>query len=108
MSGFDRVVLFITTGTEQEARTIADLLVNQRKAACANIVSQVHSVFRWKGETQSDRESLLIVKTRASLLDEVVRLVRNAHSYEVPEIVALPVVGGNEDYLQWLDGEVAG
>lgn len=108
MSGFDRVVLFITTGTEQEARTIANLLVNQRKAACANIVSQVHSVFRWKGETQSDRESLLIVKTRASLLDEVVRLVRNAHSYEVPEIVALPVVGGNEDYLQWLDGEVAG
>ncbi len=96
----------ITTATEEEARRIAELLVNQRKAACVNIVPRVDSLFWWQGKLVSAQESLLIVKTRASLLPEIVSLVKGVHSYEVPEIIALPIISGNEDYLRWMDSEV--
>jgi periplasmic divalent cation tolerance protein len=97
------VVVLITTGTKKEAHSIAQLLLNERKAVCVNILSQVDSLFWWKGKLDSAQESLLVVKTRASLLPEIVTLVKRAHSYEVPEIIALPIIGGNEDYLTWLD-----
>jgi len=100
------IVVFITAASEEEGRRIAGLLLERRKAACVNIVHGVDSVFWWKGELDSARESLLVVKTRASLLSEVINLVKGAHSYEVPEIIALPVIGGNEDYLAWLGNEV--
>ena len=93
----------ITTGSQEEARKLADLLIGQRKAACVNIVPGVDSIFHWKGKVESARESLLPVKTRVALLSDVVRLVREIHSYELPEIIALPVIGGSEDYLRWLD-----
>jgi periplasmic divalent cation tolerance protein len=93
----------ITTGSQEEARKLADLLIGQRKAACVNIVPVADSIFRWKGKVESARESLLPVKTRVALLSDVVRLVREIHSYELPEIIALPVIGGSEDYLRWLD-----
>ena len=99
----DRIIVLITAGNEEEASKIAGLLVTERKAACVNIVSRVHSLFRWKGKIDSAHESLLLVKTRASLLSEIISLVKEAHSYEVPEIVALPVVGGSEEYVRWLD-----
>ena len=97
------VVLMITAGSEEEARKIAKLLVKEKKAACVSIVPRVDSLFRWKGRIESAHESLLLVKTRASLLSDIISLVKRAHSYEVPEIIALPVTGGNEDYLKWLD-----
>jgi periplasmic divalent cation tolerance protein len=81
------------------------LLVEQRKAACVSIVPGVHSLFWWQGELDSAEESLLIAKTRGSLLPEVIDLVRKAHSYDVPEIVALPIIGGNEPYLRWIIDE---
>jgi periplasmic divalent cation tolerance protein len=99
------VVVFITTATAEEAQRIANILVSGRKAACVNIVPQVHSRFWWQGQIDSADEVLLIVKTREALLDELIGLVKENHSYEVPEIVALPIVGGNPDYLQWLDDE---
>ena len=98
------LVLMITVGTEQEAHQIAELLVNARKAACVNILPRADSLFRWKGKIESARESLLLAKTRASLLPEIIDLVKQVHSYEVPEIVALPIVGGSKEYLKWLDG----
>lgn len=97
------LVVFITAGTSEEAGRIADILVAERKAACVNIVPGVHSKFWWQGEIDSADEALLIVKTKASLLDELVRLVKENHSYEVPEVVALPILGGNPDYLKWID-----
>jgi periplasmic divalent cation tolerance protein len=97
------VVVLITAGNREEARQIAELLVNEKKAACVNTVADVDSLFRWKGKVESARESLLLVKTRAALLPEIVSLVKEIHSYEVPEIIALPIVGGSEDYLRWLD-----
>ena len=99
------IVVFITTATIEEAQRIANILVSRRKAACVNIVPQVHSRFWWQGKIDSADEALLVVKTKAARLDEIIGLVTENHSYEVPEIIALPIVGGNPDYLQWLDDE---
>lgn len=101
----DYLVVFITTGNSAEAEKIADILVNSRKAACVNILPQVDSRFWWQGKIDSADEALLIVKTKASLLDELVSLVKENHSYEVPEIIALPIMGGNRDYLKWINSE---
>jgi periplasmic divalent cation tolerance protein len=97
------VVVLITTGNEQEAHKIAKLLVKERRAACVNIVPNVDSLFRWEGKIDSADESLLLVKTRASLLSEIIGLVKEVHSYQVPEIIAMPIIGGSEEYLKWLD-----
>ncbi|MCK5434112.1 MAG: divalent-cation tolerance protein CutA [Dehalococcoidales bacterium] len=100
------VVLLITASNIEEANKIAEVLLNQRKAACVNIVPGVSSLFWWQDKLDSAQESLLIVKTKASLLPEVISLVNGVHSYDVPEIIALPIVGGNQDYLEWIDKEV--
>ena len=104
----DYLVVFITTGNAAEAEKIAHILVSRRMGACVNILPQVDSRFWWEGKIESANESLLIVKTKASLLDELTRLVKENHSYEVPEIITLPIVGGNQDYLKWIDGELQG
>lgn len=101
------IIIFITTATEEEAHSIAELLLNQKKAACVNIVPRVSSQFWWEGKLNSAQESLLIVKTKSSLLPEITDLVKGVHSYDIPEIIALPIVGGNEDYLQWIEKNVS-
>ena len=106
MEEFTYIVLFITTATAEEAQQISKVLVNQRKAACVNIVPKVSSLFWWQDKLDSAQESLLIVKTKASQLNEIVRLVKELHSYDIPEIIALPIVGGNQDYLEWIGKEV--
>ena len=100
------IVLFITTATAEEAQQISKALLNQRKVACINIMPKVSSHFWWQGKLDSAQESLMVVKTKASELNEIVRLVKELHSYEIPEIIALPIVGGNQDYLEWIDKEV--
>ena len=106
VTGKNYLVVFITTANAVEAQRIANILISERKAACVNIMPQVHSRFWWQGKIDSANETLLIVKTKASLLDELIRLVKENHSYEVSEIIALPIVGGNEDYLRWIDDEI--
>ena len=103
----DYIVVFITTNTAGEAQRIATLLLEQRQAACVNIIPEVDSRFWWEGELDSAQESLLVIKTRASRLPEIINLVKGVHSNTVPEIIALPIVGGNQDYLDWIDKEVA-
>ncbi len=103
MNKTDRIIVLITVGSEEEAHKIAELLVNEKKAACVNIVPEIDSIFWWEGKIDSAQESLLLVKTRASLFPEIVELVKRMHSYEVPEIIALPIIAGSEDYLKWLD-----
>ena len=100
------LVLLATAGNSEEAHKIAEVLLNQRKAACVNIVPKVSSFFWWEDKLDSAQESLLVVKTKASLLNEIVKLVREVHSYDIPEIIALPIVGGNQDYLKWIGREV--
>lgn len=100
------IVIFITASSDAEARKIAKLLLEQKKAACVNIVSSVGSSFWWKGKIDSANESLLIIKTKASVLKKIIELVKTVHSYEVPEIIAMPIIGGHDDYLKWIDNEV--
>ena len=97
------IVILVTASSEGEARKIAEQLLTRKKAACVNIVPRIHSSFWWQGKLDSAQESLLIIKTKASLLHEIIDLVKEIHSYEVPEIIALPIIGGSEDYLRWLD-----
>ena len=103
MKKADRIIVLITTSSEEEAHRIAESLVKGKKAACVNIVPRVDSLFWWEDKLDSARESLLLVKTKASLFPEIVELVKRTHSYEVPEIIALPIIAGSEDYLKWLD-----
>jgi periplasmic divalent cation tolerance protein len=101
----DRIVVFITVDSSETARIIADVLLTQRKAACVNIVPSVESYYWWHGKIETAKEFLLIVKTRQKLLDELVELVKKNHPYSVPEIIAVPIIGGNKDYLKWLEDE---
>ena len=100
------IVVFITVKDPEEAQKIARALLKRRQAACVNIVADVSSHFWWKDKLDSARESLLIVKTKESLLPELVKSVKKIHSYSIPEIIALPIVGGSRDYLEWIDSEV--
>ena len=105
MVEFSHVVILVTVGTREEAEVIADVLLEQNKAACVNIVPAVDSHFRWEGKLETGQEALLIIKTQASLVDEVTSLVKAVHSYDVPEVIALPIIGGNPEYLAWIDTE---
>ncbi|HZP46444.1 MAG TPA: divalent-cation tolerance protein CutA [Candidatus Binataceae bacterium] len=96
-----RVVL-VMAGTAAEARKIARRVVEERLAACVNIVGPLSSIYRWQGRIESAREHLLIIKTRSSLFRTLENRVRQLHSYDVPEIIALPLAGGSSAYLNWL------
>ncbi|HQJ39159.1 MAG TPA: divalent-cation tolerance protein CutA [Methanoregulaceae archaeon] len=97
-------VIILSTAGEREARGIAQALVMQHLAACVNIIP-VESVYRWEGKLCEDREHLLIIKTVTSNADSVMHEIRNLHSYELPEMIVLPVSGGYLPYLQWLAEE---
>ena len=96
------VVVLVTVASEQEGEKIAREVVEGRLAACVNIVGPVRSLYRWEGKVADDREYLLLIKTRAGLFPRLEARVREVHSYEVPEVVALPVTAGSEAYLRWL------
>ena len=100
------LVVLVTVGSEQEAEEIAKSLVKNLLAAAVNVVPGVTSIYRWEGVIQHEQEWLLIAKTRRDVLDEFIDCVLELHSYDVPGIVALPLVGGNEAYLRWLDRSV--
>ena len=95
-------VTFVTCRTARDAKKIASALVKERLAACANIVPGVTSIFTWKGKVEQDREWLLILKSKASLSKRLISRVRKLHSYEVPEVITLPIVAGNPEYLKWV------
>lgn len=100
------IVVLITARDAAEAEKIADVLLKGRQAACVNIVPEVNSHFWWQDKLDTAQESLLVVKTKDSLLPDIIKSVKEIHSYSVPEIIALPIVGGNPEYLEWLDSEV--
>ena len=102
MNDAHAIVVYVTAPNEDEAAAIAKTLVGERLAACVNIVRPIRSVYMWQGKIEDDTEVLMIMKTRASLFDRLCRKVRELHSYSVPEVIALPVVSGSDDYLAWL------
>jgi periplasmic divalent cation tolerance protein len=97
--------LYITAAGLDEARSIADVLVTERLAACANIVPAVESIYHWQGEIVRDREAIVFAKTCADRVDAAIARVKSVHSYSVPCVVALPILAGNADYLAWLRAE---
>ncbi|MDQ7850520.1 MAG: divalent-cation tolerance protein CutA [Armatimonadota bacterium] len=101
MSG-DQVVVFITASSAEEAQRIGRALLDERLAACVNTLP-VHSAYWWRGTVEEAGETLLLVKTASRLLDALTARVRALHSYSVPEVIALPVVGGSADYLRWVE-----
>ena len=101
------LMIYITTKDKDEARRIGKALVAEKLAACVNILDKMNSFYFWNGELCDDSETVLIAKTRDTLLSRVVRRVKELHTYEIPCIVALPIVGGNSDFLSWIKDETA-
>jgi periplasmic divalent cation tolerance protein len=104
----EQIIVLMTAASQEEADLIAKTLVAEMLAACVNVLPGITSVYRWQGEVQRDAEWLLIAKSRRDVLDALVQRVQALHSYDVPEVIALPLVGGSEAYLRWLDREVHG
>jgi len=103
----NEVVVLVTTGSEEEARKIANQLVSDKLIACANIVAAVNSVFHWQGELCDEGEALIIMKSVQNNVDRIIDKVQAMHSYSVPEIIALPILAGSKDYLKWLRDETS-
>ena len=98
----------MTASSAEEATRIAELLLNQKLAACVQILPDMQSIYVWKGEVQREKEVLLLVKTTRAKFAELEREVRAIHSYETPEIIALPIAAGSEPYLKWLTSSCEG
>lgn len=96
------VIVLMTTKNETEAVLIAQSLVNKRLAACCNILKGARSIYRWQGKLVDEKETLMVVKTRRTLLRSLSKEVKRLHSYDTPEIIALPIVDGSPAYLDWL------
>ena len=99
------IVVLVTVGSEQEAETIATALLEERLAACVNVTSPIRSLYRWEGRIADDREWQMVIKTQARLFEALAARIRALHSYDVPEIIALPVLAGITDYVDWIQNE---
>lgn len=95
-------IILVTTSSSEEGLNIARGLVDSRLAACVNIIAGLRSVYRWKGKIWDEGEFLLVIKTRMALFQQLENKIREMHSYEVPEIISIPITRGSEPYLNWL------
>lgn len=101
------LIVFVTTSNREEAATLAEALVSERLAACVNLIPAVESVYWWEGKVTRDNEALMIIKTTAERYLELERRVKELHSYSTPEVVALRIERGSEEYLKWLRDSTA-
>lgn len=99
----DYIVVFVTCGSEEEASKIAHALVEEKLAACANMISPLRSIYRWEGKICDEKEWLLVIKTRQSRFKDLAKRVKALHSYTVPEIIAVPIIEGFPAYLNWIE-----
>lgn len=97
------IVVFMTASKEEDAASIAEKAVKEGLAACCSIIPSVRSIYTWKGDVCDDRESLAVFKTRKSLFEKLRKRIKELHSYEVPEIIAVKIEAGHRDYLKWID-----
>ena len=101
------IVVLVTVPSEKEGEKLARKLVAQRLAACVNIIRGINSIFRWQGKVERAKEVLLVIKTRKSLFTRLEKMVSNLSSYELPEVLALPVENGKAGYLRWIKDSTA-
>ena len=99
------IVIYITTGSVNEAKKIGRVLVEEKLVACSNIISPIRSIYSWQGKICDDKEALMVLKTRKKLFNQIVKRVEKLHSYDVPEIIAMPIIEGSSKYLSWLNEE---
>ena len=95
-----------TTETKEQAKKIADFLVETKLAACVQILGPIESTYRWKGKVETATEWLCLIKTQEDFYTEVESAIKEMHSYETPEIIAVPIVKGSKEYLNWIDAEL--
>ena len=98
----DTIVCLSTASSDEEAAKIARALVEEELAACVNLVPKIRSIYRWQGKIEDGAEVLMVIKTRRPKVDALVARIKALHSYTVPEVVAMDVIGGNPDYLAWV------
>ena len=103
----DKIVVLTTCKSAEEGAQIARALVEKKLAACVSVMPEVRSFYRWKGVVEDEQESLLVIKSSRGLFDQLRVEIEKLHSYEVPEVIAVPIVDGSEGYLEWLDRELA-
>lgn len=99
-------LVYITTSGEEESKKIGRIVVEERLAGCVNIISTIESLYWWKGEIEEDNESILIAKTKVSNVENIIKRVKEIHSYENPAILAIPIINGSKEYLDYLDAEI--
>jgi periplasmic divalent cation tolerance protein len=99
-------VVFTTANSVEQARTMANTLVQRKLAACVNVLPSMSSIYQWKGEVAEAEEFLVLIKTTEAAFDRVYQTIRELHSYETPECIALPIDQGNPDYLKWIEESV--
>lgn len=102
----DKVVVYTTCGNITEAEAIARSLIENRRAACVNVIPGLLSYYRWQGKVENDTELLVMIKTERGLVDEVRRTLETLHSYDLPEMIVVPIIAGSANYLEWLDQEL--
>ena len=102
------MLVFCTASTEKEAVQIAQTLVEREEAACVNVIPMIRSIYRWKGKISDETEQLLLIKTTPALMEDVKKTVKEPHSYELPEIVAVAVDDGDKNALNWIASVVKG
>jgi periplasmic divalent cation tolerance protein len=102
------IVVYVTAPGEDEAARIARALVEERLAACVNIIKDIRSIYRWEGKVEDEGEVLMVIKTREALFDALSGRVKELHPYSVPEVIAMPIVKGLESYIKWLEEETGG
>lgn len=108
MAAYQHCVVYVTCPDAKSAEKIAAALVAEKLAACANIVPDIRSVYEWHGSIENDAEHLLIIKTRLARMDQLTNRVRELHDYDVPEVIAMPIISGSSDYLDWVDQVTSG
>ncbi len=101
----DYRVLYVTASSEEEAARLGQALVEERLAACANVLGPIRSIYWWQGKLEQGAEVALILKTRADLVEKATQRLKALHSYSVPCVIALPILGGNPDFLAWIGAE---
>ncbi len=101
------IVIFITVSHKKQAKAIASELLKKKLVACVNIVEKIESIFRWQNKIEHANETLMIIKSKKEKLAKIIKVVKSRHTYEVPEIIAVPIIGGFKPYLNWINDSLS-